>query len=1003
MDILYPKRSTRERSYTKVDNKNNISTLKKMNKENKYKKVVDLKEACVVLQDCLRLENILNDVSMMHNIPLQFRLVNKKLKNTSNKKGIFRKYSKRRLLEYSHLAGESTVEKPKYITRSQIKSFNKKFQMSTVNENDIQKVNKNLKVSENLKENTNNSFLEKKSVTKIANENIFNSWEKECIGKIIKAVQNDRFKICLEKVSDKGSNQILLANEKQNFILEQQPIQNNISNSYDFTNNLLNSQKENLNSENLLKEIDKIYANKMDLQKKDKNSNKGINYDRITEVVDLETIHVSKDNLFLTEYSENENIVFSHIIVASPKIVEEKDDITHTAEKNSYKNTDLTNKKCTVTDENDDSNDNLKRKKLNRNFRSRSHDENHQENTSKYLKEEKHEIKTCRIINEKICDSPQNVKLCESTVSEMNRSSMENQFFADKENLNNEEAEDSDCLSLFADSTLMQEYNTYLDDNSEKSFQMTDNVIENYYKNTTSDFNTFYNDDNNNENNVSKEVARSRLEQIASDQKDNTVLQKSLQNPQISTSWNINFIPIMINWYSHNEEYLFKILDELVFNNFIDFLRNFYLQVLRVYSQYDIQCTLKILKKLYELKVVNGDTVFHTIDCLKQRYSIKIITHEISIIVNNSDFEFVNCVLKQLCLKEHIIYGEYWSTLKDLLLRIENLDPKIVETILQECIITRTHIEEVNFNIMRKLSPQIRCKINNDVLLSFKNLIKSKEKTQTVDKNKQVKDNGIFSPDSCCAINELEADEHMNILSTTETVERINENSSFKLHLIDNLPQSTRITFREFYIDVHKLHEGLKHNDYDYIMNILNSVKEEQQTFFTRACYQILCNEIIYSHCHLKKLILHSVKSGVTTVCYQILFDIVKYALVTLAEKNLWVLANILLEDVNITQMYFDKIDAATIMLIAEIYLANHLAVKAFFLLKQTNIIYTDPHKWKVHYTAKDISIRAQIITILLNALCETCLEYAFYLFQFLVVDQYSNFYPIGKMNINYN
>lgn len=240
----------------------------------------------------------------------------------------------------------------------------------------------------------------------------------------------------------------------------------------------------------------------------------------------------------------------------------------------------------------------------------------------------------------------------------------------------------------------------------------------------------------------------------------------------------------MINWYSHKEEYFFKILDELVFNNFTEFVRNFYLQALHVYSQYNIQCILKILKKLYELKAVNSDTVFHTIDCLKQKYSIKIITHEISIIVNNSDFEFVNCVLKQLCLKEHIMYGEYWSTLKNLLLRIENLDPKIVETILQECIITRTHIEEVNFNIMRKLSHQIRCKINNDVLLSFKNLIKNKEKTQKLDKNKQMKDNGISSSDSCCAINESETDEHMNILNKTETVEKINENSSFKLHLI---------------------------------------------------------------------------------------------------------------------------------------------------------------------------------------------------------------------------
>ncbi|CAD1477024.1 unnamed protein product, partial [Heterotrigona itama] len=908
MGVLYPKKSAREhykRSFTKVDKSvfmNNKSTLKKMNKKNKYKEVVGLKEACVVLQDCLRLKNILNDVSMMHNIPLQFRLVNKKLKNTNNKNDIFRKYSKRRLLLNSQLGENSIVQKPKYITRSKVKLAKKKFQMSTVNKNDIQKMNKNLEVSENLKENTNDSFLKKKSVTKIADKNIFSSWEKECINKIIKAVQNDkRFKISLEKISDKDSNQILLTNEKQNFVLEQRPIQNNVS-DYDFTNNLSNSQKENLNSQSLLKEIDKIYANEIDLQRKDKDSNKDINYDKITEVETIQ--NVSKDNLFVMQCSENENIVLSHTTVTLPKIIDEEDDTAQTARKNLYKNTDLTNKKCTVTDQNNISDNNVKR---NLNFTSRSHNEN-VESTSKDLKEEKYEVRTSRIINKKICDSPHSIQLRESTVSEINRSSIENQLLLDEENLNKEEVEDNDCLSLFADSTLMQEYNTYLDDNSEKSFQMTDDVIENYCKNTTSDFNKVY---NNNENNVSKEVARSRLEQVISVQKDNTVFQKSLQNPQISTPWNINVLKSIFRGFCYYT---------IMYNKC---LRN--------------NCRFK-----HDLKVVNDDTVFHTIDYLKQtRYSIKIIIHEISIIVNNSDFEFVNCVLKQL--KEHIVYGEYWSTLKDLLLRIENLDPKIVETILQECITTHTHIEEVNLNVMRKLSHQIYWKINNDVLLSFKNLIKNKEKTQLVDKNIQTKDNetkDISSPD-LCAINELETDEHMNILNITETIERINENSSFKLDLIDNLPKphSTRIKFWKFYVDiVHKLHVGFKHNDYDYVMNILNSVKEEQQTFFTHACYQILCNKIRHSHYHLKKLILHAVRVGVTATCYQILFDIVKYALITLAEKNLWVLAYILLEDINIiiqTQMYFHKIDAATIMLIAEIYLANHLAVKAFLLLKQ--------------------------------------------------------------------
>ena len=82
---------------------------------------------------------------------------------------------------------------------------------------------------------------------------------------------------------------------------------------------------------------------------------------------------------------------------------------------------------------------------------------------------------------------------------------------------------------------------------------MTDNVIENYYKNTTSDFNKFYNnnDDNKNENNVSKEVVRSRLEQVTSDQKYNTVFQKSLQNPQISTSRNINTLKSIFHGFCY--------------------------------------------------------------------------------------------------------------------------------------------------------------------------------------------------------------------------------------------------------------------------------------------------------------------------------------------------------------------------------------------------------------------------------------------------------------------
>lgn len=41
-------------------------------------------------------------------------------------------------------------------------------------------------------------------------------------------------------------------------------------------------------------------------------------------------------------------------------------------------------------------------------------------------------------------------------------------------------------------------------------------------------------------------------------------------------------------------------------------------------------------------------------------------------------------------------------------------------------------------------------------------------------------------------------------------------------------------------------------------MNIRNSVRKDQQSFFTHVCYQILCNEIKYSPYHLNMFISHA-------------------------------------------------------------------------------------------------------------------------------------------------
>lgn len=63
-----------------------------------------------------------------------------------------------------------------------------------------------------------------------------------------------------------------------------------------------------------------------------------------------------------------------------------------------------------------------------------------------------------------------------------------------------------------------------------------------------------------------------------------------------------------------------------------------------------------------------------------------------------------------------------------------------------------------------------------------------------------------------------------------------------------------RNKFWKFYLDVHSLQEGLMHNDHDHVIKIFSSAKQEQKTIFSRACLQILRNELKSSPCHLKEL-----------------------------------------------------------------------------------------------------------------------------------------------------
>lgn len=62
------------------------------------------------------------------------------------------------------------------------------------------------------------------------------------------------------------------------------------------------------------------------------------------------------------------------------------------------------------------------------------------------------------------------------------------------------------------------------------------------------------------------------------------------------------------------------------------------------------------------------------------------------------------------------------------------------------------------------------------------------------------------------------------------------------------------------------------------------------------------------------------------------------------------------------------------------------------------NIICTSRDKWYVESTITDERVRKELMYILLDSFCNEFVEHAFFLFQFLLKDQCSQYYPIGKV-----
>lgn len=79
------------------------------------------------------------------------------------------------------------------------------------------------------------------------------------------------------------------------------------------------------------------------------------------------------------------------------------------------------------------------------------------------------------------------------------------------------------------------------------------------------------------------------------------------------------------------------------------------------------------------------------------------------------------------CVENCIKRGEYWNTIRSLILRLPP-DKRIIQKILVECIENEkfTDIQDVNNNLINQLSPILITSLDKDIIERFKNLLTEK-------------------------------------------------------------------------------------------------------------------------------------------------------------------------------------------------------------------------------------------------------------------------------------
>ncbi|XP_066586768.1 uncharacterized protein [Prorops nasuta] len=602
---------------------------------------------------------------------------------------------------------------------------------------------------------------------------------------------------------------------------------------------------------------------------------------------------------------------------------------------------------------------------------------------------------------------------------------------------------DSDCISLYAESLfLFQEEPTIqikgsVTPQSEDNYSMTGSMIDIYMEKNKNECTKALDSIGNNKNNKEQNKKEIFTQNVLK-------MDKSAKKSDI-----ISFVPkvdLNKNYNSHFKGYCFRVLQrgdcewgnkcsyihnglQLLqlcpedFKSILEFIktardRNFNYFVKTICTTvFQNRCLkheeiIALYKIIYESGYLDRDSINKTVIALRKiNMDLKQIVSDLSLIVTDS-----NRVIPKLIFQEverFVNTGKYWETFKHLLTKC--IPEKYqVEKVLQECLSINTDlksIQDVNNNFISKLPGHYKRIVDAKLFLSFNKILNANNGVANNHSSLKVSNNksnreafDTISPGSPGSTDNCFSKlDNKNSLSNIENLSpEVLPNpgesiiSSYTLHPIKDLPEPRSIyrdKFWKFYLDLESLKEGLKHYDYDYVIGILEKTLHtvEQKPLFTNTCYQILKSQIKLSQHHLSNIIKRTVQTRYATV-QEIITEAALLILIDLVEDNLWILAYKLLKSL---QMYHIEVDAKFAILSAEINLALNNPIKALNILRQYNIIFTNRDKWSVKSTSEDEIFRKFVMNLLLEMLCRSSVEHAFFLVEFLLKDQISCFYPI--------